>query len=338
MRTKTSITNRIIWITAVIFLVYLILAGIPELIHTSLAEKSSMSPSMIFILGMYASTIWSVVALFLLCRFKKNKPIWRSFIPTKEGHAWKLLGAGLLLGFLTNFFCILCALLHGDIKLYFESSFSQIPVFILALLMVFIQSSSEEMWTRGFMYERINVHYPLWVAIAVNGIFFGLLHAANPGVSVTAIIGICVTGVSYSLLRWYTGNLWACMGIHTMWNFTQNFIFGLPNSGIVSETSIFHMDAVNAVSNWIYNYEFGVEAAIPAIFVDALLGVIIIILAKRSGRLGELLLSKEKTAARSAQGAELLTNAETSTLEAYLKAAASEAKIGTIEEPQTEIN
>ena len=207
---------------------------------------------------------------------------------------------GLLLGFVTNFFCIACAMVHGDIKLIFDFSASQIPVILYGFLMVFIQSSSEEMWCRGFMYERILIHYPLWVAVLINGIFFGLLHIFNPGVSVMAILGIVICGFSYSLLRWYTGSIWITMGIHTMWNFTQNFIFGLPNSGLVSEVSVFNLDAVNAVSNLIYNYEFGVEAAIPALVVDALIGVVCIILAKRNGRLGELNMSYEKIAAAKA--------------------------------------
>ena len=245
---------------------------------------------------------------------KKNRFILRSFLPkgvgkdhkilvvedtyeaTQENTAQKLL-IGLLLGFLTNFACILCAMIHGDIKLYLDVSASMIPVFIYAFIMVFIQSTSEELWCRGFMYERINIHYPLWVSILVNGIFFGLLHAFNPGVSVMAIVGIAICGVSYSIVRWYTGSIWIPMGIHTMWNFTQNFIFGLPNSGLVSEASIFHLDAANGVSNLIYDYGFGVEAAIPALVVDALLGVVCLLLARRDGRLSELTMSYEKRAA-----------------------------------------
>ena len=37
---------------------------------------------------------------------------------------------GLLLGFLTNFFCIACALLHGDIKLCFAFSAKQLPLLL----------------------------------------------------------------------------------------------------------------------------------------------------------------------------------------------------------------
>ena len=78
-----------------------------------------------------------------------------------------------------------------------------------------------------------------------------------------------------------------------MWNFTQNFLFGLPNSGLVSEASVFHLDAATGISNWIYSYEFGVEGGVPAVFIDLLLIVVILILAKRDGRMGELFESRE---------------------------------------------
>ena len=143
------------------------------------------------------------------------------------------------------------------------------------------------------MYERINVRYPLWVAIVVNGVVFGLLHSFNPGITALAMADLIICGLAYSLLRWYSGSVWTCFGIHTMWNFTQNFIFGLPNSGLVSEASIYHLDAANAVSNWVYSYEFGVEGAVPAIFIDLLLAAVILYKAKKDGRLGELLESRE---------------------------------------------
>ena len=164
-----------------------------------------------------------------------------------------------------NFGCILWALLAGDIKLFLNFAVGQIPFFIFALVCVFIQSTTEELWCRGFMYERINVHYPL-----------------------LPIVDIAVCGLSFSLAKWYTGSIWFPMGIHTAWNFTQNFLFGLPNSGLVSEASVFGLDAANAKNTLIYDVAFGVEGGIPAILADAVLGVVCLILAARSGRLGEL--------------------------------------------------
>ena len=295
---KTSITNRIIWIIAAFFGWYVFLASvIAEICFIpiiNLAKK--LSPAAAFVTENYAPLVLVCIFFVLIClAVKKNRFILEGVLPTKENRDMHKLGIGLLLGFLTNFFCILCALIHGDIKLYFDFSISGLPVMIYAFIAVFFQSTSEELWCRGFLYDRINVHYPLWVSMLVNGVLFGLLHCFNDGATVLAIADIVVCGISYSLLRWYTGSIWTCFGIHTMWNFTQNFIFGLPNSGLVSEVSIFHLDAATGISNMIYSYEFGVEGAWPAVFIDALLGIVIIILAWRSERLGELKLSREMT-------------------------------------------
>ncbi|MBQ6623303.1 MAG: CPBP family intramembrane metalloprotease [Mogibacterium sp.] len=294
---KTHFTNRIIWISLVFIVWYILLGSMLILpFDKHVTGRTTDIPDLHFVLDMYTCTIITVITFVLLCLLKKNRDIGKSMLPNKETGSWRMLWFGLLLGFLTNFFCILCALIHGDIKLVLDFAPSGIPLMIFALISVFIQSSSEEIWCRGFMYERINVHYPLWVAIVVNGSFFGLLHATNPGISAIAMTGLIITGLSYSLLRWYSGSIWTCMGIHTMWNFTQNLIFGLPNSGLVSETSIFHLDAANGISNLIYDFDFGVEGALPALFIDASLGVIILIMAKKNGRLDELKMTKEKTA------------------------------------------
>jgi len=295
---KTSINNRIIWILLAFFVWYILIGelsclGLEDIIFRLVKEPSA---GLHFVLEFYTPLLAScAVFLIMCCVTKKNRPMLEIVRPTGAKRSMHWLAIGLLLGFLTNFFCILCAMLHGDIRFTWNFAVAQIPLMILALLSVFFQSTSEELWCRVMMYERINVHYPLWVAIVVNGTVFGLLHSFNDGITALAMTDLIACGLAYSLLRWYTGSPWACFGIHTMWNFTQNFIFGLPNSGLVSEASMFRVDAMNAVSNLIYDYKFGVEGALPAIFIDLLLGVVCLYLGAKQGRLGELLVSKEQT-------------------------------------------
>ncbi len=293
---KTSITNRIIWIILAFGGWYILLGDLAVIQFEKLLSKAVPNPSggLAFVLEYYAPLFASCVVFILICAItKKNRFLLDYIKPTKERQSMSQLGIGLLLGFLTNFFCIVCALLHGDIKLSPGFSASQIPLFLLALLCVFFQSTSEELWCRGFMMQRINVHYPLWAGIVVNSIVFGALHSFNDGITALAMADLIICGLAYSLLCWYTGSIWTCFGIHTMWNFTQNFIFGLPNSGLISECSIFHLDAANGMSNWIYSYEFGVEGAVPAVFIDLLLAAVILYLAHKDGRLKELTQSRE---------------------------------------------
>jgi len=307
--------NNLLWILFLVIVLYVFLASFVSAgIYWIISHLADFSPAISFINYNYTYTVGAVITLAIVCTaVKKNRFILRSFLPKGAGKNHKIkvvednyeasqentrknLLTGLLLGLLTNFLCIGCAMLHGDVQFYPDFSFKMIPTILYAFLMVFIQSTSEELWCRGYLYERICIHYPVWVAVLANGVFFGLLHVFNDGVTVLAIVGIILCGFSYSLIRWYTGSIWIVMGMHTMWNFTQNFIFGLPNSGLVSEVSIFRLAAANGVSNLFYDYGFGVEGAVPALVVNGILCVIVFILAKRDGRLGELKMSYEKKA------------------------------------------
>lgn len=290
--------NFILWILGVTIIWYIFIS---ELIMTPIFGSRSRpiydlfnglfhgQGGVDFTVEYYLSTIGGFLLILVYTRVtKRNRFIFRTFLPSHPANTFGILLLGLLVGFAMNFGCILCAMANGDIHLYLSFVSAQIPLFLFALVCVFIQSSAEELWTRGFIYERINVHYPLWVAILINGVFFGLLHIMNPGVGFLPILDICICGISFSLAKWYTGSIWFPMGIHTGWNFTQNFLFGLPNSGLISEESAFALDAASARDSLVYNVDFGVEGAIPAVLADGILGIVCLLLAWKKGRLGEL--------------------------------------------------
>lgn len=307
-----------IWIIFVLVLNYIILdslAYIPWYLMIS-AIESKVSAGFIYIAENYTAFIPSIIILFLLTwLFKSNRYIWKSFLPKKTStdlpdesdiaaefygrnrNSIRILGFGLLIGFITNGFAICCALIHHDINLYFDFSVREVPLILFALLSVFIQSTSEEIWCRGFLYERLHERYPLFIAVLINGILFGAMHLLNDGAGFISILSIVVCGISYSLVRWYTGSIWIVMGIHTGWNFTQAFLFGLPNSGLVSEVSVFHLESSTGINNLIYDFTFGVEGGLPAIFTDFMLGVIVLVLAAKNNRLKELGMNREETIA-----------------------------------------
>lgn len=285
--------ESIIWVLLVTVLWYIIICEfISEILFARVEDTAwygGLSSEVKFTVEYYGTTVVAFIGILVYARVTKwNRFVLRTFLPGYGGNRFSMLMKGLLAGFVMNFGCILCALIHGNIKLYPDFALSQIPFYLFALVLVFIQSTSEELWCRGLIYERINVRYPLWVAILVNGAFFGLLHVMNPGAAFLPILDICICGLSFSIAKWYTNSIWFPMGIHTAWNFTQNYLFGLPNSGLVSEASVFKLDAANAVNDLIYNVTFGVEGAVPAVLSDFILGIVCMILIVKKGRLGEL--------------------------------------------------
>ncbi len=219
---------------------------------------------------MYFSFIGIDLLVLLYCGLAE-KDIFRSFLsPGRgggKGNTLKEFGLGVLIGFAMNGFCNLLAWLHGDLD--FSVGRFEILYMLAAFLCVMVQSGAEELVTRGYMLGALRERYGVWVAVLANSLFFGCMHLLNPGITLLSMLQIVFIGVAFSLAVIYSGSLWMAIAIHTMWNFTQNFLFGLPNSGIVSQGSFLHLEASS--SSIFYDAVFGVEGSITSVFVDLLL-------------------------------------------------------------------
>lgn len=201
--------------------------------------------------------IWIALPLWMLIT-KSNRPIFKALGTKTKGNTALMFLIGLLVGGGLNALCALTALLHKDIFIYYDSF--QPLTLILIFITVLIQSSAEELICRGFIYQRLRRSFrnPL-VAIIGNSVFFGLLHLGNNGVGPLAILDICLSGLLFSLMVYYFDSIWCAFAAHTAWNYMQNIILGLPNSGAVSSYSIFRLDAAAAKDSFFYNVAFGVE-------------------------------------------------------------------------------
>lgn len=177
-----------------------------------------------------------------------------------------MLILGFLTGFVLNGFCATVAILHGDIKLTFYKF--EIVNLILLFIVVFIQSSSEELIFRGFIYQRLKNRYKnTEFAIIINSILFALLHLGNNGISAFGFIDILLSGVFFGLMFCAFDSIWLVMACHTTWNFTQNILLGLPNSGTISKYSLFMMDVNSAKSSFAFDKNFGLEGAALSIIL-----------------------------------------------------------------------
>ena len=224
--------------------------------------------------------IWIAVWLFAMIP-KANRPMMKSWRHHSHGNNFAGSLAGIALGFGTNALCVLISVLTGHIKL---SYYGFEPWILLAfLVVVFIQSAAEELLDRFYLYQKLRRRYksPL-VAIIVNAAVFAAMHFNNPGFTAVAASQIVVIGILFSVIVYYYDSLWACMWFHAAWNYTQNLRFGLPNSGIVSEYSIFKLEAASATNGLFYNVNFGVEGSIGSTLV--LLAVLIVFVLINRGK------------------------------------------------------
>ena len=232
---------------------------------------------------MYASTIFQWLIFAMYCAVTKlNRPILRAITPEAKGNTLKMLLIGLLIGFGENALGILLAALHSDIHLLYNG----FPIIrlIAMFVVVFIQSSSEELLCRNFLYQRLRRGYKSpWVAIIGNAVIFMALHLLNPGVSVIPIIHLVVIAVFYSCFVYYFDSIWLPMMAHAGWNYTQNIIFGLPNSGIVSSFSIAKLEASVGQITFFYDPTFGVEGSAFLLIVTIVATAVVIVIGEKRG-------------------------------------------------------
>lgn len=225
---------------------------------------------------------WTVLPLFTYLR-KQDRPILKALGNKPRGNNLKCFLFGLLLGFGMNAVCAFAAWLNHDIDLHFDSFH---PVsFLLVFIFVFIQSSAEELADRCFLYQKF-LHrsgMPV-VAIAASSLTFGMMHLFNDHITLLAVVNLVTTGVFYALMVYYMDSIWCAMAHHTAWNFTQNILLGLPNSGNVVPYSVCKVDAAAATSSLVYDAGFGVEGGLVSLTLYAAGCIILIIWGRKHGR------------------------------------------------------
>ena len=223
---------------------------------------------------------WGVFAIYCFA-VKGERKYFEAFMPGKGNNKVSKLFLGMIIGLAMNVICIAGAALHGDITISGSKSLN-VGLFVLAFFAVLIQAANEELESRVFFFGKLEEGGFGFIAAAVlSGLYFSYLHATNPSFGIIPFISIALCGVVYLLVYVYTGSIWTACGLHQLWNFSQDFIFGLPNSGNPSGMSILSSTANG--SSFFYNVDFGVEGSIWCIIVHLVVTVILLMLIKKKG-------------------------------------------------------
>ena len=262
---KYGLRDNVLWISLLTFML-IALGEIMSLLFTVRIYNPDYSETFNLYFPFWAIWLSFMLAIVLI---KKNRYILDKIKYKNGGNTFKNLLIGFGIGFLMNGTCALTAYLHGDIKLRFDK-FEFFPI-LLMFIVVFIQSSAEELACRGFMYQRIAYRYKHpWAPTIITAVFFMAIHLGNDHISLLPILDLFMSGLVFGAMILYFDSIWMAMGCHTTWNFTQNILLGLPNSGSVSSYSIFVLDRNSARGSFAYDVGFGLEGSIMSIVVQVI--------------------------------------------------------------------
>lgn len=141
----------------------------------------------------------------------------------------------------------------------------------------------EELAIRGVVFLLIERALGSWWALGLSALLFGALHLMNPGAGVLTALAIALeAGVMLGAAFMATRHLWLPIGVHAGWNFTQGGVFGVSVSG----NALGGLMMTRPVGpDWLSGGAFGAEASILAVLWCGALGVGLLVLAVRRGRI-----------------------------------------------------
>ena len=139
---------------------------------------------------------------------------------------------------------------------------------LLSLFLVgfLIQGLSEELLCRSLLMISLSRSWPLWLCTVVNAAVFAFLHVFNPGISLLALLNIFLFGCLASILMLRRGSVWMVAALHSLWNFAQGNLFGLPVSGLLGSPAPLSttVSSDTLLARLIGGGAFGIEGGLSA--------------------------------------------------------------------------
>jgi membrane protease YdiL (CAAX protease family) len=139
---------------------------------------------------------------------------------------------------------------------------------VAGLLGFAIQGPAEEVLFRGYILVNARQQWGLRPALIISSLAFSLLHVSNPAYGILPFINLVLFGLGTALYRVYADadQLWGVFAIHTIWNWLQQVVFGLPNSGIspVPDQTLFTVTPNASLPSPFWGGGFGPEGTLAA--------------------------------------------------------------------------
>lgn len=197
----------------------------------------------------------------------------------RSDHAPRDLGLGLLGGTVLFSAVTAVAALAG---VYDIVGWGTVNSVLYALVMIgIVPAVIEETLFRGILFRHLEDFGGTWFALALTSALFGVAHIFNPNATFFSSFAIAVeAGILLGGAYMLTRSLWAPIGLHAAWNFTQGELFDVPVSGIDGKGLV---EAKLSGPELLSGGTFGLEASVIALLIATAAGIWLVVRAVRAG-------------------------------------------------------
>jgi membrane protease YdiL (CAAX protease family) len=127
---------------------------------------------------------------------------------------------------------------------------------------------AEELALRGYLLQSLQRGLGFWPALVITTLLFAALHISNSGEGLIGIISVAFGGAILALGVRGTGSLWWSIGLHGAWDYAENFVWGVPDSGQLCAGTLLHTTALGPA--WLSGGATGPEGSALALPLLAL--------------------------------------------------------------------
>ena len=223
----------------------------------------------------------TIIACVIFCKCIEKRSLYSMGFVKKNALLSYILGffAGLLMLFAAYLICALT----GALEFEGVNPSLDMKFFLLFLVAFIIQGASEEIFMRGFLMISAARNSSIASAVVLNSVIFAFLHYGNNGFGLVPLLNLLLFGIFASLYMLRSGSIWGVCAIHTMWNFTQGNIFGLPVSGMNLHESLF-LSTVSEIRASTNGGAFGLEGGVAVTLVLMISIMLVVFIPSKSNQ------------------------------------------------------
>jgi membrane protease YdiL (CAAX protease family) len=234
---------------SVLLLVWVLADGNPQTSLSPSGQFLGVDPLLGFSMPMLASVLF-MAGIFLSISLIHQRPF-QTLVTSARAFSWRRFFQGFGVWFvLSGLMSLVEALLYPERYVWNLDLRHYIPFVLLALVLIPIQTSAEELFFRGYLLQSIGLRLRnIWVLSAISGFLFMLPHFLNPEAKVNyAWMGFYYFFIgavmAYVTLR--DGRLELALGLHAANNLFAA-LFANYSVTVMPTPSIFTVNTLDVV-------------------------------------------------------------------------------------------
>lgn len=225
----------------------------------------------------YSTILQNITSVIYFFLFLYAYRLYTKYIEKREAYeisrdnSLKEIGFGFLI---SSLMVAVIVILLTILSFYRIDDFNDESIIINAFILFGMGAFVQELLVRGILFRIVEEILGSWITIIVVTSTFGLIHIFNENATPFTIVSLIISDILYCAAFIYTKRIWMVWGLHFGWNFFQDGIFGMPNSGISNLPSWIN-SSVNG-PEWITGGSWGIEASLFSILLSIILGIVIL--------------------------------------------------------------